>query len=222
MKAIAAKILAVRDAIGVVKKGRDNNQNFMYQKWDDVFHAVWDACDECKVIIVSRVTSTEYLEAAKTSSGKQQFRATVEIETTIVDTESGESIAVPWSGEAIGADDKILQKAITSACKYCYLKTFGIPFEDVGHDTDGVNPDVGPAPKAKAKPAPKPEPEPPVYDAAGFLTTLELTKEDKAHLLTMFGDNRPKVLRAAWVEGVSDRESMMTFADGYHCQEAGA
>jgi hypothetical protein len=67
----------------------------------------------------------------------------------------------------------------------------------------------------------KPEPEPEAYDAAKFLTSLNLTKEDAAHLKTMFGDNRPKVLRAAWAEKVYDRESMMTFADGYHCQEAG-
>jgi hypothetical protein len=211
MKAIAAKILAMRDAIGVVQKGKDKNQSFAYQKWDDVFHAVWDACNVCKVIITPRVLETRYLEAPGTNAGKPQYRASVTMEVTIMDTESGESLAVPWSGEAIGSDDKVLQKAITSACKYCFLKTFGIPFEDPGHDTDDTNPEVG---KAKSKLD--------AYDAAKFLAALGLTKEDTAHLKTMFGDNRPKVLKAAWVEGVSDRESMMAFADSYHCQEAGA
>ena len=116
-------------------------------------------------------------------------------------------------GQGIDADlgrahESAIKEAATDALKRA-LRTFGQAFGLALYDKSGKH--IG-----------DPEPEPPVYNAGEFLASLGLTKEDAAHLKTMFGDNRPKVLRAAWENNVSDRESMMTFADSYHCQEAGA
>jgi hypothetical protein len=108
----------------------------------------------------------------------------------------------------------------TSHLENCETSAIGRALANLGYATK-KRPSREEMQKAERMSA-KPEPEPEAYDAAKFLTSLGLTKEDAAHLKTMFGDNRPKVLKAAWVEGVSDRESMMAFADGYHCQEAGA
>ena len=106
------------------------------------------------------------------------------------------------------AHESAIKEAATDALKRA-LRTFGQAFGLALYDKSGAH--IG-----------DPEPEPPVYNAGEFLASLGLAKEDKAHLLTMFGDNRPKVLKAAWENNVSDRESMMAFADSYHCQEAGA
>jgi DNA recombination protein Rad52 len=117
------------------------------------------------------------------------------------------------SGQGINKDvglahESAIKEAATDALKRA-LRTFGQALGLALYDKSGEH--IG-----------DPEPEPPVYNAGEFLASLGLTKEDAAHLKTMFGENRPKVLKAAWENNVSDRESMMTFADSYHCQEAGA
>jgi recombination DNA repair RAD52 pathway protein len=60
------------------------------------------------------------------------------------------------------------------------------------------------------------------YDEVEYRKSLGLTKDDAKHLKATFGDKLPKVMESAWAEKVYDRESMMAFADSYHCQEAGA
>lgn len=187
-KNVAAKILEVRTAIGVVQKGSDNYQRFKYQKWDDVAPAVWEACQENNVTVTPSVVGVRYEPAPDTKEGKVQFRPVVEMEIHITDVDSGEVMTVKWFGEAVGSDDKGLQKAITSANKYCFLKVFGIPFEEKGHDTDEGQPPAKSEPKRDNRSVSVTDPKPPSNSKSdpeqektkAYVSGLKLTAEQSA------------------------------------------
>lgn len=203
MTNIASKILRVRDSVGVVGKGKDANQNFKYQKWDDVFPAVWDACEKHSVVISQTIDEVTYHQANDTGRGVPQKRVEVRVTFRLIDAESGESIEAKWAGEAVGSDDKILQKAITSATKYFFLKSFGIPFEDTGHDTDGDSPDVGGKRKA------------PEFDPKTYQAKLAFSHTDKENLRSIYGTNARiiEVLREAWDNNVETRDQFFDFIE---------
>jgi len=71
------------------------------------------------------------------------------LELTFADGETGETMVVPWTGEAIDTQDKGVAKATTSGVKYALLKTFLISTGDEP-DTDREEPA-----EEKAKKAPK-------------------------------------------------------------------
>jgi DNA recombination protein Rad52 len=109
-------------------------------------------------------------------------------------------------GQGIDADlgrahESAIKEAATDALKRA-LRTFGQAFGLALYDKSGKHISD--------------------YDEVEFRKSLGLTKEDAKHLKATFGDKLPKVMESAWAEKVYDRESMMTFADSYHCQEAGA
>lgn len=128
-------ILEVCASIGTIgKNGENTHFKFKYQAWDDVLPAVRAACVQHKLTIMPNVTAVE-------RDGK---KVQVWIQFHFF---CGDSTAVStYIGESLDNDDKALQKAITSATKYFYLKTFMIPCsDDTDNDGDG-------APKPKTKP----------------------------------------------------------------------
>lgn len=203
-KAIAKKILMVRKSVGVVAKGQDANQNFQYQKWDDVFPAVWDACVKHSVVISQTVDEVTYHEANPTGRGIPQKRVEVRMKFRVIDVDSGEFLESSWHGEAVGADDKILQKAITSATKYFFLKGFGIPFNEKDGDTDGTNPDVygKPATTPPAKRQPETKATPTQFNSAAYAKTI-FTAEQFAEFKENWPDKtkRDELLEIAWSRG---------------------
>lgn len=65
---------------------------------------------------------------------KGDMLTTLEMEITIADTETGESITVPWQGQGADKGDKGLYKAMTGGVKFWLLKTFLVPS---GEDPEG-------------------------------------------------------------------------------------
>ena len=108
----------------------------------------------------------------------------------------------------------------TSHLENCETSAIGRALANLGYATK-KRPSREEMQKAERMSA-KPEPEPEVYDEVEFRKSLGLTKDDANHLKATFGDKLPKVMESAWAEKVYDRESMMAFADSYHCTEAGA
>ena len=109
-------------------------------------------------------------------------------------------------GQGIDADlgrahESAIKEAATDALKRA-LRTFGQAFGLALYDKSGKHISA--------------------YDEVEYRKSLGLTKDDAKHLKATFGDKLPKVMESAWAEKVYDRESMMAFADSYHCQEAGA
>jgi hypothetical protein len=122
---LASSIVAVMGAIHAVEKnGLNTHFKFKYQAWDDVLPAVKIACVEHNLAVVPEVKDV-------LRDGK---KVTVLMNYHLLSGDS--SMVVSYAGEALDNDDKAIQKAITSATKYFYLKTFMIPIEGE-EDPDG-------------------------------------------------------------------------------------
>lgn len=134
---VAAKISRVSSIVGHVgKNGENTHFKFKYQAWDDVLPAVRGACVEVGLVILPNIVSTE----------RGDKYVTIKARFDCIDTETGQTLAVEYAGEANGNDDKAIQKAMTSATKYAFLKLFQISTKD-DHDPDG-----DPAPKQSEAP----------------------------------------------------------------------
>lgn len=122
---LTATIVAVMGSIHAVEKnGLNTHFKFKYQAWDDVLPAVKVACVEHGLAVVPEVKEV-------VRDGK---KVTVLMNYHLLSKDS--SMMVSYAGEALDNDDKAIQKAITSATKYFYLKTFMIPIEGE-EDPDG-------------------------------------------------------------------------------------
>lgn len=145
---VAKKMLEASKKIGHIEKdGFNAHFKFKFQAWDDVLPSVRDACAEVGLWIMPSVT-----EIINFNGDLSIIKMVV----TFMDTESGESISVDWIGEGKDGQDKGIQKAVTSAMKYCLLKSLMIPCADT------VDPDeAAPAPKQ-----PKPQVQKPALDDA--------------------------------------------------------
>lgn len=122
---LSAAIIAVMGAIHAVEKnGLNTHFKFKYQAWDDVLPAVKLACVEHKLAVIPEVKAVE----------RGDKKVTVLMNYHLLSGD--DSMVVSYAGEALDNDDKAIQKAITSATKYFYLKTFMIPIEGE-EDPDG-------------------------------------------------------------------------------------
>lgn len=143
---IARKILQVSQEVGHIEKnGLNQHFKFKYQSWEDVLPAVRQACVKVGLTVIP---SFDLI-------GEPTDRIFVKATFTIMDADdpTATPLVFNWVGESLGKDDKGVQKAITSATKYAYLKLFMIPCADT------VDPDAE-APKKRTQVAKQATPAP--------------------------------------------------------------
>lgn len=146
MSKISDAILKVSFSVGKIEKnGKNQHFNFKYQAWDDVLPEVRNACIAHDLTIIPSVVSVTHVKTAWDSDSKPNEKVIVLVNFTLLKDE--ESLTFQFAGEALNNDDKSIQKAITSATKYFFLKTFMIPCQG-DTDPDG---DHGTAEIAKVK-----------------------------------------------------------------------
>lgn len=138
-KQIIAKMVRAMGKIGgLPKSGVNPVHRYTYIEAKEVFEAVRKACVSENLVIVPSVISED--RTRTTSRGTPI--TTVNIEITVVDADSGETISMAWCGEAMDSEDKGTQKALTSAMKYGLMKLFligeGEEDPDSGHDDGKV------------------------------------------------------------------------------------
>ncbi len=127
---VAAKISEVSRLVGHVEKGGFNAHfKFAYQAWDDVLPAVKNACVTVGLVITPNITDVI----------RSDGYVTVLTRFDCICTESGESLSFTFAGESKQTDDKSIQKAMTSATKYAFLKLFQISVHGE-IDPDGAAP----------------------------------------------------------------------------------
>lgn len=136
MKNIATKLLQITKEIGHIKKsGYNSHQKYQYATEKDILEEVKTACLSAGVAhFCSVIEQKVELHDLK---GKPNFLATVVMEHTFVDIESGENISVKSVGTGIDNQDKAIYKAMTGANKYVLSKTFMIASDD-DPENDGV------------------------------------------------------------------------------------
>jgi len=146
-RTLAAKLIRAATSIGHVEKGGFNAHfKFKFQAWDDVLPAVRGACATAGIWVV------ESFDVVERDASYVRVLGTF----TVLDAESGDTLTFTWPGEANGNDDKKIQKAITSATKYAFLKLFMIAVEgEVETDAEKGQPQEPKKPAADPNLKPK-------------------------------------------------------------------
>lgn len=136
-KSVSAKILKMIKSVGVIpRNGWNERFKYKFTKETDVSDALRIACCEVGLVMIPTVHDVVY-SIVKSSSGADQYRASLMLKITLIDPDSGESIEMDFPGDAMDMQDKALAKAITSAHKYALIKLSmngGGEGDDIEHD----------------------------------------------------------------------------------------
>ena len=118
-----AKIMAsVRH---VPKRGRHDFLNYNYITESDLIESLRGKLAAQGVALFPSIKDHTVRQVSD-SRGRPQHLATVTLELTFVDGDSGDQKTTVWVGQGMDAGDKSYYKAYTSAFRYALLKTFMI------------------------------------------------------------------------------------------------
>jgi hypothetical protein len=165
------KLAAVAGAIASVEKdGKNKDQGYRYATPAGVMAAIKPHLAEHKLALVPHLVEFSEIDTGmRSGNGKPFVMNRVTMHYHLLDGESGESMVVPWQGQAgTYGDDKGLAKAQTIALRTFLIQLFQIPAEDPEHDPDHADaraPVRQEAPRRAARaaeyvPAPEPTPQP--------------------------------------------------------------
>ncbi|MDT2194880.1 ERF family protein [Paenibacillus larvae] len=127
---LVKKLAEVMDSVKYIQKtGYNSFNNYKYATEADVNEKVREELAGRKVIMIPNVKSQSIREH-KNRKGYIEYIATVQVEFTFMDGESGETITFSTFGEGQDSGDKGTYKAITGAQKYALMKAFMIPTGD--------------------------------------------------------------------------------------------
>lgn len=144
LKNLAAKLIEVRKVIGTLNKdGRNDFHKYNYATAANVVENVKPELD--KRGIMAFVSCPE--------RAKDGSLTTVKMEFLIVDTESGESVTLPWYGDGEDKLDKGLYKAYTGGQKYFWLANLLIATDDDPENPNKESRDKKPSRPVTSKPA---------------------------------------------------------------------
>lgn len=137
MTKISKKLVqAMKSVDAVVKRGKNEKQNYAYVKATDVANEVRSALVEHGISFAYNVLEDKQWEKT-TSSGATMNFCSLKVAVTFTDTESGEystGTVIGWGADSL---DKAPYKAMTGALKYALRMNFLIPDEsDPENDRD--------------------------------------------------------------------------------------
>jgi hypothetical protein len=123
--ALLGKLLKIAKAIKFVeKRGHNEHHGYDFVQAVDITRLVRDQLIKNKLMIVPAAGNAQHLPYGS----KGGHLTTVDLAYVVHDTETGESITIPWVG--VGADtggDKGIYKAYTGGFKYALIALFQIP-----------------------------------------------------------------------------------------------
>ncbi len=214
------KVLQVVESIeGIAKNGRNEHFRYNFAQDADVLRAVRNEIARVGLCVRPQsVTVTRMPNGSNNRSGKPEFRTCCDVTWAITDIETGHTEYVSdWPGEAVEAEDKGTNKALTASRKYFLLNYFLIP---TGDDPDGDSPEgqsKTSQPKAKAKAAPtkaeetKRADDTPVNAEASYIKEVLPIKADQTHFIQACKENNvawAHVAAFAISQGISSKEAL--------------
>jgi hypothetical protein len=126
-----ARVMA--DVRHVPKNGRNSFHKYDYIMESDLVDRLRGKLSEQGVAVFPSIRDHQVTPSTD-HKGKPQFLATVTLDITFIDGESGDQMTTTWVGQGVDQGDKSYYKAYTGAFKYALLKTFlvtpGDPDED--------------------------------------------------------------------------------------------
>ena len=126
---LATKIARILGKLGrVAKSGRNAFHNYDYATESDVADALRQHLSAEGVAIFPSVVDAK-VETVQ-DRNKSATLATVTLELTFIDGESGDTMVTRWIGQGIDQGDKAYYKAYTGAFKYGLMKTFMVSTGD--------------------------------------------------------------------------------------------
>lgn len=134
----------IKGATYVQKKGKNREQNYSYAQEADFLELVKPLLIEAGIVPIPRFRVIGN-EQVKTQADKPANLVTLELELTLKDTLSTESIVIQSVGQGRDPQDKACYKAMTGAMKYALSKAFLVPTGD--DPEDGEEEKENPAPK---------------------------------------------------------------------------
>jgi hypothetical protein len=122
----------------IPKNGYNEFNRYKYATEADVNEKVREELAKRNIIMIPSVKSHQIREHVN-RKGNTEYIATVEVEFTFMDGDTGETISFTTYGEGQDAGDKGTYKAITGAQKYALMKAFMIPTGDDPEADRGVD-----------------------------------------------------------------------------------
>ena len=129
-KKIAAKLVKVMEECShVLKRGTNDFHHYHYATSADVMEKVNASLVANKLcaLVKSELLNFENVTNAK---GNMEHLATVRVNVTLIDADSGEKVEISGMGNGQDIADKAIMKAETAAIKYAYMLSFAISTGD--------------------------------------------------------------------------------------------
>lgn len=232
-KSLFAKLRAVMEAIDHIEKGgRNTQQAYDYVKAEDLFDEVRQEFIKNGLVVFPACVGTRLIEGA-TKSGTVTYLTETDMEYTLCDVDTGDTITVPWKGQGQDSGDKGIYKAFTGAGKTFFKALAMIPAGDDPED-DGT-PAKTQAPARTAPPArpPSPSAKPPAtppQTATGSTTGAPPTEAECTTLLdecklhkgggtTLMQALNSRGLPALGTDQAVNRRTMLSYLLGYNHTE---
>lgn len=129
-KPLALKMARVMSEVRhVPKNGRNDFHKYDYIMESDLLDRLRGKLAEQGVAILPSIRE-HISEQTKDHRGKVQNLATITLDLTFIDGDSGDEFTTSWVGQGIDSGDKAYYKAYTGAFKYALLKTFLVTAEE--------------------------------------------------------------------------------------------
>ena len=145
----------MKDCAYVRRQGENAHYGYRYATAADVLEKVNAALVSQGIISLARpvITAAENVTAA---DGGAERRITVEMNITLTDTATGESLDITGYGCGQDRGDKAVMKAQTAALKYAYMLSLGISTGDDPEADAGLDARTAPAPATSDEPVAPP------------------------------------------------------------------
>lgn len=130
MKNIAGKLVKIMEECSIIRKNGTNDfHKYKYATSADVLEKVNASLVKHRV---AAIVLPEIIESGDvtTSKGNIEHLVTVKVDITLIDNDSGESIAIAGIGSGQDSGDKAVMKAQTAAIKYAYMLSLAISTND--------------------------------------------------------------------------------------------
>ena len=130
---LAVKMAEILGEVGnVPKNGRNDFHGYDYIQESDLVDHLRSKLAKAGIAIFPSIRE-HVVTQVQDARSRIQYMATVTLDVTFIDGDTGDKMTTTWVGQGVDAGDKSYYKAYTGAFKYALLKTFLIAGEDDGN-----------------------------------------------------------------------------------------